>query len=77
MSIQMKYSKEINEIHNEILRLEKGKIYELEHINGYPSYTTIASNLREKLDSLLEKIDNNSDSVLDKLRETERKMDNN
>lgn len=73
MDVLHRYSKEIEKIHNELLRLEKGKIYELNHTPGYPSYTTIANDIRNELDKLLSMIENDEESTLDKLRKIEKK----
>lgn len=74
MDILHRYSKEIEKIYNELLRLEKGKIYELDQTHGYPSYATIANDIRSDFDKLLYMIENNEESVIDKLREIEKKL---
>lgn len=74
MDILHRYSKEIEKIHNELLRLEKGKIYELNQTPGYPSYATIANDIRSDFDKLLYMIENNEESVIDKLRKIEKKL---
>lgn len=68
MDIKRRYAKEIDSIHNIISKLEQGKIYELESnrgVRGYPSYTTIAADIREQFDNLLDMIEENKDSTLD------------
>ncbi len=71
ISITDKYSHEINTIYNKLLDLQRGKIYELYHTPGYPSYSTIATQLKDDLDQLLIKIQNNDESLketIDKYR---------
>lgn len=71
ISIMDKYSHEINTIYNKLLDLQRWKIYELDHTPGYPSYSTIATQLKDDLDQLLIKIQNNDESLketIDKYR---------
>ena len=42
-------------------------------LGGYPSYTTIANDIKNGLDKLLNMIENDEESILDKLRKIEKK----
>lgn len=74
MNIISKYSKEINIIHNRLSDLERGKIYELNHTPGNPSYVTIASDIKNEFDKLLKMIENNEDSARDAFNKYSAKL---
>lgn len=61
IDIYNKYSHEINKINNFLSKLESNKVYEVDMVPGIPSYSTLASHLREAIEDLLDKINNNKD----------------
>ncbi|MCY7794063.1 hypothetical protein MOC62_07300 [Bacillus spizizenii] len=66
-TIKEAYSHELLEIHHVITQVEKGYIYEIRGQGGYPSYSTIGKQLREKLNDLIRKIENEAPSDLDEM----------
>lgn len=61
IDIYNKYSHEINKINNLLSELEKARVYENDKVPGIPSCSTLASQLREAIKDLLDKINNNKD----------------
>ncbi|MED4578998.1 hypothetical protein P9480_09575 [Bacillus atrophaeus] len=61
-TIKEAYSHELLEIHNVITQIENGYISEVLGKGGYPSFSTIGKQLREKLDDLIRKIENEAPS---------------
>ncbi|MCY7751661.1 hypothetical protein ABWW12_02195 [Bacillus subtilis] len=71
--IVRKYSREISRIENKLAQLEKGNIYELTGAKMDGSLPTNISKLRDEFHELLVKIETNSISDGERLREGMKK----
>jgi len=58
MDIYNRYGHEINAINNYLEDLSRGKIYEIDKVPGVPLSSTLAKNLKDRIDELLYKIEN-------------------
>ena len=66
MDIKKKYHVELNRINNHLTGLENGRIYEVTRTPGTPSYTTIAKYIRDDLEELLSKIENEEPGIFER-----------
>lgn len=67
INIFEKYSHEINKINNILIDLEGGKLYEMQKRPGVPMCSTMAARLREEINDLLNKINNNEEGFSEKI----------
>lgn len=67
MNITKRYSIELNKINNRLDDLKKGRIYELTRTPGDASYATLAQHLKEDIDLLISKIENDEPSITEKV----------
>ena len=74
MDIKDHYSIELDEIRNYLTDLENGRIYELTRTPGTASGATLAKHLRDNLNALLNKIENDKPSVAKIVAESSLKM---
>lgn len=74
MDISKKYIIELTKISNLLVDLENGRIYEITHTPGTPSYATLAQHLRESINELLHKIEANEPSIAEKVAALNHKL---
>ena len=74
MDISKKYIIELNKISNLLVDLENGRIYEITHTPGTPSYATLAQHLRDGISELLYKIEADEPSIAEKVAAIEHKL---
>lgn len=67
IDIFRKYSHEINNIQNLLHDLKCGRIYEIDKTPGTPTCHKLSEDIEERFISLLEKIQNNDDSISEML----------
>lgn len=67
MSIRKQYRIEVNHIIDELKNMQFGNFYEVDKRPGTPSARTIAKNVLESFNGLLDKIENNKESIAEQI----------
>jgi len=74
VDIAERYRREILDIENILRDLEKGQIYDITKTPGQPYLHNAVGKLREKLNDLIFKVENDEQSANERLREAMRKV---
>ncbi|MED3854209.1 hypothetical protein P4607_22870 [Priestia megaterium] len=74
VDIKERYRREILDIENILRDLEKGEIYDITKTKGQPYLYNAVGKIREKLNDLIFKAENDEQSANERLREAMRKV---